>query len=56
MLVSNLNEIYDFDEDKPEVYKPDRVENDLKEILLEKVDGSVRIHIDLSNSIVDIHI
>lgn len=41
-----INEIYLFDEDKPEIYKPDRVDKDLVSLLIEKIDVPMRSHLD----------
>lgn len=49
-----LNELYEFDERKPEIYKPENVDRDLREILLEKIDGNIRAHIAEKASMVDI--
>lgn len=40
-----LNEMYEFDEKKPDIYRPENIDRDLTEILIEKIDGNIRAHI-----------
>lgn len=37
-----INEIYTYDDDKPELYSPDNVDRDLTQILMTKIDGQFR--------------
>lgn len=49
-----INEMYDFDERKPDIYRPENVDRDLVEILIEKIDGNVRAHILENESMIEI--
>uniref|UniRef100_A0A034WL37 Uncharacterized protein n=1 Tax=Bactrocera dorsalis TaxID=27457 RepID=A0A034WL37_BACDO len=51
---AEINEIYIFDPLKPGIYKPENVDRDLVDILLEKIDGPIRAHITETETLNDI--
>lgn len=48
-----INEMYQLDIRRPSVYNPASVDRDLVDLLLEKIDGTVRIHIGESDTLQD---
>lgn len=50
----DLAEIYDFDSEKPGIYAPSCVDRDLVNIMIGKIDGPLRAHIDLKENMMDI--
>lgn len=46
-----LSQIYLFDEMKPQIYEPSRVDKDLVNILIEKIDIPLRSHIDQNSTL-----
>lgn len=49
-----ISEIYEFDDNKPLLYKSENVDRDLVNILTEKIDGPLRIHLDENLTLNDI--
>lgn len=49
-----INDIYLADQSKPSIYKPENVDRDLVDILLEKIDGPIRAHIGEHETLSDI--
>lgn len=48
-----INEMYQLDIRRPSVYNPASVDRDLVDLLLEKIDGTVRVHIGESDTLQD---
>lgn len=46
-----LSQIYLFDEIKPQIYEPSRVDKDLVNVLIEKIDIPLRSHIDQNSTL-----
>lgn len=51
---SELNKIYMYDDTRPEIYEPNRVDKDLVNILIEKIDIPLRSHSDQNNTLNEI--
>lgn len=51
---SDLIELFTFDPLKPGAYKPENIDRDLVDIMLEKIDGTVRAHVNPNESLQDI--
>lgn len=49
-----INDIYLADQFKPNIYKPENVDRDLVDIMLEKIDGPIRAHIGEQETLNDI--
>lgn len=49
-----INEIYELDDSKPMLYHSENVDRDLVNILVEKIDGPLRIHLDEGLTLNDI--
>lgn len=49
-----INDIYLGDQFKPTIYRPENVDRDLVDILLEKIDGPIRAHIGEHETLTDI--
>lgn len=49
-----LNEIYAFDPLKPTIYKPENIDRDLVDIMIGKIDGTIRAHINSNETMQDI--
>lgn len=49
-----INDIYLVDQFKPSIYKPENVDRDLVDILLEKIDGPIRAHIGEHETLIEI--
>lgn len=50
-----INNLYQYDERRPELYTPENIDRDLTEILLEKIDGQFRAYIDNETTLKDIY-
>lgn len=51
---SEINKIYLYDETRPEIYEPSRVDRDLVNILIEKIDIPLRSHYNQNDSLNEI--
>ena len=54
-ISNEISELYEFDKKKPEIFKSENVDRDLVDILIEKIDGNIRAHIEEGASLTQIY-